>query len=112
MIWPPIKAWSSKVAIRGNFHFVAINYGGKLLKRWVVLMSVVDSDLVVKVSWSQLVESANWECGWNESNDLNSSEIVNNRDGIQITNCIHPSTDSGLTIPLSKKTIRPWFDNS
>ena len=40
MIWPPVKAWTSKVSIDGQVHFVAINYGGKLLNRWVVLMSV------------------------------------------------------------------------
>ena len=28
MIWPPVKAWTSKFPIKGNIHFVAINYGG------------------------------------------------------------------------------------
>ena len=56
MIWPPVKAWTSKLYIEDQLHFVAINYGGKLLDRWVVLMSVLDSSVVVKVSCSQLVD--------------------------------------------------------
>ena len=110
MIWPPVKAWTSKVSIDGHFHFVAINYGGTLLKRWVVLMSVIDSNVVVKVTWSKLVDSSNWASGWDEINSLGSSELVNNKGEIKNNQFFHPSTDSGLTIPISKKTIRPWFD--
>ena len=76
MIWPPLKAWTSKSRINGKLHFVAINYGGELLNRWVVLMSVLDSSVVVKVSWSQLIDSSNWESGWDEVNYLNSSEFL------------------------------------
>tara|TARA_B100001250_G_scaffold138289_1_gene118362 strand:+ start:779 stop:1117 length:339 start_codon:yes stop_codon:yes gene_type:complete len=112
MIWPPIKAWTSKVSIDGQAHFVAINYGGKLLKRWVVLMSVIDSSVVVKVSWSQLVDASIWECGWNEINYSNPSRLGYKKDDMKNTNCIDLSTDSGLTIPMAKNTIRPWFENS
>ena len=56
MIWPPVKAWTSKVYINDQIHFVAINYGGELHKRWVVFMSVLDRDVVVKVSWSKLID--------------------------------------------------------
>ena len=49
MIWPPVKAWTSKVEINNQIYFVAINYGGTLLTRWVILMSVIDSDVLVKV---------------------------------------------------------------
>ena len=78
MIWPPVKAWTSKLYIDGQVHFVAINYGGVLLKRWVVLMSVLDSTVVVKVSWSQLVNSSDWESGWDERNHIGSSEMIRN----------------------------------
>ena len=50
MIWPPVKAWTSTSYQNGQVHFVAINYGGKLLDRWVILMSVLDSGNVQKVS--------------------------------------------------------------
>ena len=109
MNWPPVKAWTSKCHIDGNLHFVAINYGGKLLDRWVVLMSVLDSSIVVKVSWSQLVDPSKWKCGWDETVYLNSTEIVNNNRE-EITNISrYPSNDSGLTIPITKNNIRSWF---
>ena len=110
MIWPPAKAWTSNVSIDGQVHFIAINYGGELLKRWVVLMSVLDSNVVVKVSWSQLVDLSNWEAGWNKINNIEFYKLVNNRSDIKTTDFSQPSIDSGLTIPISKDTIRPWFD--
>jgi len=110
MIWPPVKAWTSKVYLNGHIHFVAINYGGELPRRWVLLMSVIDSTVVVKVPWSQLVDLSNWEAGWDEINYRESSELVNNKIDVKTTNFTHPSIDSGLTIPISGKTIRPWFE--
>ena len=110
MIWPPIKAWTSKSRIDSQLHFVAINYGGRLRNRWVILMSVVDSSVVVKVSWSELVDSSKWASGWYEINHLESYEIVNSKGYIKNTEFSHLSIDSGLTIPINKNTIRPWFD--
>ena len=110
MIWPPVKAWTSKASLNGQIHFVAINYGGKLLSRWVVLMSVLDSNVVVKVPWSQLVDLSNWEPGWHGRNYMKSSKLVNIRSDAKTTDFSHPSIDSGLTVPISKNTIRPWFD--
>ena len=110
MIWPPVKAWTSKVYINGQVHFVAINYGGKLLKRWVVLMSVLDSTVVVKVSWSQLVDLSKWKAGWDEINYIESSKLVNNESDAKTIDFSNPSTDSGLTIPISENNIRPWFN--
>ena len=111
MNWPPVKAWTSKAYIQNQRHFVAINYGGEPLERWVVLMSVIDSNVVVKVSWSQLVDLSNWECGWDENNQSNSSKLVNSKCGIGTTNFTDLSVDSGLTIPITKDIIRPWFVN-
>jgi len=110
MIWPPVKAWTSKDSIEGQIYFVAINYGGELLDRWVILMSVLDSTVVVKVSWSQLVDLSNWEAGWDERNYLELSKSTNSRSDKKSKEFSHPSTDSGLTIPISENTIRPWFD--
>tara|TARA_B100001250_G_C19681352_1_gene735992 strand:+ start:481 stop:819 length:339 start_codon:yes stop_codon:yes gene_type:complete len=109
MIWPPLKAWTSKSGINGMNHFVAINYGGKLLNRWVVLMSVLDASVVVRLYWSQLLDSSNWESGWDDINNKESYKIVNTQDYEKITEFSHPSFDSGLTIPISKNSIRPWF---
>tara|TARA_Y100001968_G_C19252143_1_gene664989 strand:- start:621 stop:953 length:333 start_codon:yes stop_codon:yes gene_type:complete len=110
MIWPPVKAWTSKVSINGQFHFVAINYGGELIDRWVVLMSVLDSNVVVKVLWSKLVDLSNWVVGWEEKNYLELSQLNISKSDLETINLSHPSTDSGLTIPISENTIRAWFN--
>ena len=112
MIWPPVKAWTSKINLNGQIYFVAINYGGDLLKRWVLLMSVLDSNVVVKVPWSQLVDISNWEAGWDEINYREPCELVTYKSDVETTNFSYPSIDSGLTIPISEKTIRPWFEKS
>tara|TARA_Y100001968_G_scaffold218627_1_gene201299 strand:- start:472 stop:801 length:330 start_codon:yes stop_codon:yes gene_type:complete len=109
MIWPPVKAWTSKICINNQVHFVAINYGGELKKRWVVLMSVLDSSVVVKVSWSQLVDSSNWDSGWTEMNYVKISKLINSKIDDKTREFSHPSNDSGLTIPITRNSIRPWF---
>tara|TARA_Y100001968_G_scaffold320159_1_gene352744 strand:+ start:523 stop:861 length:339 start_codon:yes stop_codon:yes gene_type:complete len=109
MIWPPLKAWTSKFPINGQVHFVAINYGGELLDRWVILMSVLDSNLVINVSWTKLVDLTNWEPGWGERSYIESSKLVNNKCIVKTAEFSNPSIDSGLTIPISKYSIRPWF---
>ena len=109
MIWPPVKAWTSKFYIEGQTHFVAIKYGGKLLQRWVILMSVLDSSVVVQVTWPQLVDPSNWECGWADANYLSFSKLVNDKYELKTTDCTDPSLDSGLTIPITKSIIRPWI---
>jgi tryptophan-rich hypothetical protein len=111
MIWPPIKAWTSNSLIQGERCFVAINYGGRQLERWVVLMAVLDSSVVFKVSFSELMDASNWKCGWDENNYSDSSDLVNtNTEKINIKYS-YPSVDSGLTIPMTKNFIRPWFRN-
>ncbi len=110
MNWPPVKACTSKVNIDGQVHFVAINYGGDLLKRWVILMSVLDSNVVVKVVWSQLVDLSKWEAGWDERKHIESSKLVKHKSYVKKTEFSDPSADSGLTIPISKNKIRPWFN--
>ena len=110
MIWPPVKAWTRNASLNGQIHFVAINYGGELLGRWVVLMSVLDSTVVVKVPWSQLVDLYDWKPGWDGKNHIESSKLVDKNSDVKKTDFYYPSVDSGLTIPISKKNIRPWFE--
>tara|TARA_B100000579_G_scaffold274855_1_gene227109 strand:+ start:6132 stop:6470 length:339 start_codon:yes stop_codon:yes gene_type:complete len=109
MIWPPLKAWTRMSSIENQIHFVAINYGGKLLERWVILMSVLDSDLVIKVYWPELVDPSSWKCGWDEYDFLKSSEFVEKKCRARTSICACPSIDSGLTVPITKNIIRPWF---
>tara|TARA_B100000945_G_C20083757_1_gene458004 strand:+ start:137 stop:475 length:339 start_codon:yes stop_codon:yes gene_type:complete len=110
MIWPPVKAWTSNFSIEGQVCFVAINYGGELLDRWVILMSVLDSTVVLKVSWCQLTNLSYWKAGWNERNYLELSKLTTNKSVLKKTEFSYPSSDSGLTIPISENTIRPWFN--
>ena len=109
MIWPPLKAWTCKSKIEGQTHFVAINYGGKHKNKWVVLMSVLDSSLLLKVPWSELADHSCWKCGWDENDYSNASMLFSNKHKIRNTEFIRLSVDSGLTVPITKKNIRPWF---
>ena len=111
MIWPPLKAWTSIVDIDEQVHFVAINYGGKRLDRWVVLMSVIDASVVVKVPWSKLTDKSIWQCGWHENNASKSSELSHAEYEMKTNKLTELSLDSGLTIPITKNIIRPWFNN-
>ena len=110
MIWPPVKAWTSKVCIHRTLHFVAINYGGELHKKWVVLMSVIDSSIVFKISWSQLLDSSQWLPGWQDAENIDSySSKSMNKSTVKISQFTCLSIDSGLTIPITEDAIRPWF---
>ena len=109
MIWPPAKAWTSNTSIKGQRHFVAINYGGNLLNRWVDLISVVDGSLVLKVSWSQLCDQSKWNCGWDVIHNSDFSERDDKHFKINTNIFPNLSIDSGLTVPITKKKIRPWF---
>ncbi len=110
MIWPPVKAWTKKLNLKGHVHFIAINYGGELQSRWVILMSVLDSTVVIKVPWSQLIDLSNWEAGWDERNYIESSNSGDDKSDLRTIKFSHPSIDSGLTIPITEDSIRPWFN--
>ncbi len=75
-------------------------------------MSVIDSSIVVKVSWSKLVDSSFWEPGWDEINISEKFNLIINKNYEFNTELPCPSIDSGLTIPITKNTIRPWFDEN
>ena len=109
MIWPPVKAWTSKKYIEGQRHFVAINYGGKKSERWVIFMSVIDSAVVVRVAWPKLVDLSYWECGWDKNHFSDSPEVLKSEYKKRAPNCSQLSVDSGLTIPITKNFIRSWF---
>ena len=109
MVWPPVKAWTSKLIINGQRHFIAINYGGKLSDRWVILISVLDGNVVVKVPWKKLCDKTNWNSGWHLDYSKSSAKVYDKK--MYINNSfIYPSSDSGLSIPITKGIIRPWFN--
>ena len=107
MLWPPLKAWTSQSPIDGLRHFVAINYGGELMERWIVMTSVLDGSVSVKIFCSDLQDSSKWIEGWEENDSLYAPVAFKKKCDNYL--CTHPSEDSGLSIPISKKNIRPWF---
>ena len=113
MQWPPVKAWTSKIAINGRWHFVAINYGGSGNSRWVNLVSVLDGNVCIKVLWPEINNNLKWSVGWLEVTEEISEKIgsnLNSPNKLDISSraCLHPSFDSGFDIPIKSKSIRDW----
>ncbi len=106
MNWPPNKAWTSTTSRLGFRHFVAINYGGKGSDRWVNLVSVLDGQARLRVSWQEMKDSSMWNSGWQQLPKLETKapddQIVNQQiDQNMQEACLHPSEDFD---------DRPWFD--
>ena len=110
MNWPPVKAWTSKLSIEGQIHFVAINYGGKLLERWVILMSVIDSSLVLKVRWSKLIDPLNWEPGWDETKFSKCSKLLDIKAGKRDFIFIEDVVDIWFKSIFNKNVINQTFN--
>ena len=115
MKWPPNKAWTSSILRKGFRHFVAINYGGKGLNRWVNLVSVLDGKICFRVSWEEMKDKSQWVSGWEqlpreEANPLSDQTFRDYKLQEEDKDaCLHPSEDSGLMIPSSSSIERPWF---
>ena len=114
MKWPPIKSWTRKKSIWGYKHFVAINYGGINAYRWVNLVSVLNGDARLKISWDELINPSLWVPGWQHSEEED-NEIFENESNSYINidkerqSCLHPSSDSGFSLPFDHNSIRLWF---
>ena len=108
MRWPPNKAWTSCYEICGLRHFVAINYGGKLANRWVLLVSVLDGNVRLKVGWDDITNTDKWESGWLA---IAHHQRINPEGSSSPENiCLHASDDSGFLAGLSHQEVRPWDD--
>ena len=111
MNWPPRKAWTKLKPIDGLSHFVAANYGGLKKKRWIIMMSVLDGNVFLKVDWVEITNCSLWIQGWqkdqiNYRNDLNLNCRKVEKD-VDSQFWIYPSRDSGLINP-SNHEIRQW----
>ncbi len=108
--WPPNKAWTSKNKIEGQNYFVAINYGIDIRTYWVNLVSVADSKICFILNFDELNNDLLWIPGWQElENTKNDGIHSNNSTKIYSNGCLHPSSDSGLSIGSKKNSFRPWF---
>ena len=76
----------------------------------LIAISIDDSRSMSKVA--PYVNSSDWESGWDEINYLEPSKLIDNISEVKTTELSYPSSDSGLTIPITKNNIRPWFEKN
>ena len=111
--WPPLKAWTSIYLIKGNRHFVAINYGIKNGNHWVNLVSVLNGELSIRVAFEDLKNNSLWLPGWEDLSIGN----INYEDECKVSQekydfiegCLHPSDDTGFCYEPCSQEIRKWF---
>jgi len=114
MEWPPPKAWTSTSLKEGFRHFVAINYGGKGIQRWVNLVAVLDGTTRLRLSWKELKDPSLWNVGWQklsreDANPISAQFISRDADDPNCREaCLHASLDSGLLIPCDRSSSRGW----
>ena len=63
MRWPLNKAWTSARKCEGHYHFEIKRYGGKGSKRWVELYPVLEKELIIKASLTELKDRNKWKSG-------------------------------------------------
>ena len=65
--------WTSKKAISGLRHFVLVNETREKEHIFFYLVSVLDVEINLKISYEELVNSENWQEGWI---DLSKTEAI------------------------------------
>ncbi len=56
--------WTSKKPIIGLKHFVLVNKIKEKGKKFFLMVSVVDCEINLKITYKELLNSGNWERGW------------------------------------------------
>ena len=56
--------WTSKKPIVGLRHFVLVNKTKEKGKNLFLMVSVLDCDVNLKITYEELLNSGNWEKGW------------------------------------------------
>ena len=84
--------WTSKKTINGLRHFVLVNKMKEKGKLIFLLVSVLDSEIYLKITYEELINSGNWNKGWSdlpkiesiteEYGDYKSSKKVEGIEGI------------------------------
>mgnify|MGYP001266566556 CR=1 FL=1 len=108
MNWPPVMAWTNLTPYKGEIFFVAINYDLENKPKWIDMVSVLDGDIFLRVSFNDLNDSLKWVPGWVE--DKKTFNPFPEKENISESACLKVSYDSGLSIPISKNPVRAWFD--
>ena len=56
--------WTSNKTINGLRHFVLVNETKELGKITFLMVSVLDSEIYLKTTYEELINSGNWHKGW------------------------------------------------
>ena len=56
--------WTSKKPIIGLKHFVLVNKIKEKGQKFFLMVSVVDCEINLKITYKELINSGNWERGW------------------------------------------------
>jgi len=56
--------WTSKKTINGLRHFVLLNETKEQGNITFLMVSVLDSEIILKTSYEELINSGNWQKGW------------------------------------------------
>ena len=56
--------WTSKKTINGLRHFVLVNKTKKKGNISFLMVSVIDSEIYLKTTYEELINSGNWQKGW------------------------------------------------
>ena len=56
--------WTSNKPINGLRHFVLINETNEERNKFFLMVYVLDSEIYLKISYEELINSGNWYKGW------------------------------------------------
>ena len=56
--------WTSNKPIKGLRHFVLVNETREQGKITFLMVSVLDSEIYLKITYEELINSGNWHKGW------------------------------------------------
>ena len=56
--------WTSKKSVYGLRHFVLVNKLREKGQIVFLMVSVIDSEIYLKITYGELIKSGNWERGW------------------------------------------------
>ena len=56
--------WTSNKTINGLRHFVLVNETKEQGKITLLMVSVIDSEIYLKTTYGELMNSGNWQKGW------------------------------------------------
>ena len=59
-----VNFWTSNKTINGLRHFVLVNETKEQGKITLLMVSVLDSEIYLKITYEELMNSGNWQKGW------------------------------------------------